>query len=176
MAEVGEYCRAFFVAGSATTTQMLSWMALILGREPDQRRMLVDDPTVIPNAVEEVLRLEPPSPSGGRWLTRDVELHGDVLPAGSVVMLHTAAASRDDREHERPDDLDVRRKIPRQLAFGTGIHLCLGAALSRLEGRVAFEETLRRFPDWDIDEERSAMRISSGLRGHFHVPFAPTRR
>jgi cytochrome P450 len=173
--EVGEYCRAFFIAGSATTTQMLAWMVLLLGRYPDCRRLLVEDPGRIPNAIEESLRYEPPSPSGGRWLLEDVELHGTTIPRDSVVMLLTGAASRDEREYERADAFDVTRKIPQQLAFGSGVHLCLGAALARLEGRIAFEETLARFPDWDIDEERAAMRISSGMRGWNTLPLTPGR-
>jgi cytochrome P450 len=168
--EVGEYCRAFFIAGSATTTQALSWMMLLLARNPDQRRALVQRRDLIPNAFEETLRLEPPSPSGGRWLFEDVEMHGTVMPKDSVVMLLTAAASRDDRVYEKADEFQIDRKISRQLAFGTGVHLCLGAALARLEARVAMEEILQRYQDWEVDEGNAVLRISSGLRGFFHLP------
>jgi len=173
--EVGEYCRGFFVAGSATTTQALSWAAVLLARHPEQRQQLAADPSLIPNAFEEILRLEPPSPSGGRWLLQDVVLHDRKIPRDSVVMLITAAASRDDRVYERPDQLDIQRKLRHQLAFGTGIHLCIGAALARLEGRVALEEILKRYPAWDVDEAAARMRISSGLRGFFSIPFRPVR-
>jgi cytochrome P450 len=98
-------------------------------------------------------------------------LHGTVIPKDSIVMLHTAAASRDDREYENADDLDVTRKV-RQLAFGHGVHLCLGASLARLEGKIALEETLIRFPEWSIDEAKSVMRLSSGLRGWKTLPFS----
>ncbi|MCW2527493.1 MAG: cytochrome [Pseudonocardiales bacterium] len=171
MDEVGAYCRAFFVAGSATTTQALSWLVLLLSQNPDQLRRLVESPELSGNAFEEALRLEPPSPSGGRWLFEDIELHGTVMPKDSVVMLLTAAASRDDRIYQNPDAFQIDRKITRQLAFGTGIHLCLGAALARLEGRIAMEEILKRFSDWEIDEAAGVMRISSGLRGFFKLPF-----
>jgi cytochrome P450 len=169
--EVGQYCRAFFVAGSATTTQALAWLVLLLAQNPDQMRKLVEAPELIANSFEEALRLEPPSPSGGRWLFEDVEMHGVVMPKDSVVMLLTAAASRDDRIYERSDDFIIDRKITRQLAFGTGIHLCLGAALARIEGKIAMEEILRRFSDWEIDEAGGVMRISSGLRGFSKLPF-----
>jgi cytochrome P450 len=173
--EVGEYCRGFFVAGSATTTQALSWAAVLLARHPEQRQRLVADRSLIPNAFEEILRLEPPSPSGGRWLLQDVVLHDRKIPRDSIVMLMTAAASRDDRVYERPDELDVERKLSHQLAFGSGIHLCIGAALARLEGRIALEEVLQRYPAWEVDEAAARMRISSGLRGFFSVPFQPVR-
>jgi cytochrome P450 len=174
--EAGDYCRAFFVAGSATTTQALSWAVMLLARYPEQRNQLISDPGLIPNAFEEVLRLEPPSPSGGRWLLQDVTLHGRLMPRDSVVMLMTAAASRDDRVYENADDLDVTRKLRHQLAFGTGVHLCIGAALARLEGRVVLEEMLQRFPAWHVDEARSTMRLSSGLRGFFTMPVRAGRR
>lgn len=170
LAEVGDYCRAFFIAGSATTTQALSWLMLLLARNPDQLRTLAEHRELIPNAFEEALRLEPPSPSGGRWLFEDVELHGTVMPKDSVVMLLTAAASRDDRVYENAGEFQIDRKISRQLAFGTGVHLCLGAALARLEARVAMEEILSRYQDWDVDEGNAVLRISSGLRGFFHLP------
>lgn len=170
--EVAQYCNAFFVAGSATTTQLIGWAAVLLAENPEQRRRLVQDPSLIPNANEEILRLEPPAPSGGRWLFEPVTLHGTLMPKDSVVMLHTAAASRDDREYERPDEMDVTRKV-RQLAFGYGVHLCIGAALARLEGKIALEETLSRFPEWSIDTSAAEMRISSGLRGWKSLPFTP---
>jgi cytochrome P450 len=163
-AEIGEYCRIFFVAGSATTTVMLAWAALLLHQNPAQRRRLIDDPSLIPNAIEEIMRLEPPAPSGGRWLLHPVTLHDTLIPKDSIVMLHTAAASRDDRVYEQPDIMDVSRKV-RQLAFGYGVHMCIGAALAQLEGRIALQEMLQRFPDWTIDEDTAKMRISSGLRG-----------
>jgi cytochrome P450 len=132
----------------------------------------VQEPSLIANANEEILRLEPPAPSGERWLMEPVELHGTVMPKDSVVMLYTAAASRDEREYEHPDEMDVTRKM-RQLAFGYGIHLCIGAALARLEGKIALEETLARFPEWSIDKDAAVMRISSGLRGWKSLPFTP---
>jgi cytochrome P450 len=143
---------------------------LLLARDPEQTRSLARDRELIPNAFEEALRLEPPSPSGGRWLFEDVELHGQVLPKDSVVMLLTGAASRDDRVYDDADAFQIDRKISRQLAFGTGVHLCLGAALSRLEARIAMEEILNRFDAWHVDEDNSVLRISSGLRGFFHLP------
>jgi cytochrome P450 len=101
---------------------------------------------------------------------KDVEMHGTVMPKDSVVMLLTAAASRDDRVYENAGEFQIDRKISRQLAFGSGVHLCLGAALARLEARVAMEEILNRYQEWDVDEGSAVLRISSGLRGFFHLP------
>jgi cytochrome P450 len=145
---------------------------VLLHENPEQRALLQRDSSLIAKAIEEILRLEPPSPSGGRWLLSPVELHGTVMPAGSIVMLHTAAASRDDREYADPDRMDVTRAV-RQLSFGHGIHLCVGALLARLEGKIALEETLTRFPTWTIDAASAQMRLSSGLRGWSTLPFTP---
>ncbi len=159
-------------AGNETVARFLGWAAVGLDRFPEQRRALVDDPSVIPNAMEEILRWEAPSPIQGRWTTRDVPLHDTVIPANSKVALLTGAANRDERAFPNPDVIDVRRPIGRHVAFGYGIHFCLGAALARLEGRVALEETLKRFPEWTVDYDRTEMVHTSTVRGYARVPIS----
>src|SRR5690606_36354767 len=119
---------------------------------PDARRELASDPSLIPNAVEEMLRWDPPSHYQGRWSTRDVTLHGETIPAGNRVVLITGSAGHDERKYEDPERFDIHRTFDRHVSFGLGVHLCLGAALARLETRVAFEELLKRFPDYAIAE------------------------
>ena len=157
-------------AGNETVARFLGWAATLLARNPGERAKLVSDPGLIPNAVEEILRYEAPSPVQGRWVTRDVELHGTVVPKGSKMTLLTAAGNRDERKFEDPDRLDVTRKIDQHLSLGFGIHFCLGASLARLEGRVALEETLRRFPTWTIDEDGLEWVHTSTVRGYAKVP------
>ena len=157
-------------AGNETVARMLGWAATLLARNPAEREKLAAEPSIIPNGIEEILRYEAPSPIQGRFTIRDVELHGSVIPAGSKVALLTGAADRDEREFDDPDRLDVTRRISRHVAFGYGVHFCLGAALARLEGRVALEETLARFPEWDVDAGGLEMVHTSTVRGYARVP------
>jgi cytochrome P450 len=169
---------AFFgmlsAAGNETVARFLGWAATGLDQYPDERRALAEDTSLIPNAVEEILRWEAPSAIQGRWLTRSVELHGTTIPENSKVALLTGAANRDERAFPDPDPdrIDVRRTIPRHVAFGYGVHFCLGAALARLEGRVALEETLKRFPRWTVDRANCEMVHTSTVRGYEKVPIS----
>ncbi len=157
-------------AGNETVARFLGWSAVGLDQFPGERRKLVENPALIPNAVEEILRWEAPSPIQGRWVTREVEIGGSVLPQASKVALLTGAANRDERMFADPDRIDVEREISRHVAFGYGIHFCLGAALARLEGRIALEETFKRFPTWSVDYDRSEMVHTSTVRGYSKVP------
>lgn len=157
-------------AGNETVARFLGWSAVGLDRFPDERRKLVDDPGRIPNAVEEILRWEAPSAIQGRWVTRPVTMQDTLLPEGTKVALLTGAANRDERMFSDPDVIDVERVIPRHVAFGYGIHFCLGAALARLEGRIALEETFKRFPTWEVDADRCEMVHTSTVRGYAKVP------
>jgi len=159
-------------AGNETVARFLGWAATGLDEFPDQRAALAADHSLIPNAVEEILRWEAPSPIQGRWTTRDVELHDTVIPRSSKVALLTGAANRDERMFPSADVIDVRRTIPRHVAFGYGIHFCLGAALARLEGRIALEETFKRFPTWTVDRDRCEMVHTSTVRGYAKVPMS----
>jgi cytochrome P450 len=160
-------------AGNETVARLLSWASVLLARNPDQRALLLDDPGLLPNAIEELLRYEAPSPIQARWVTRPVELHGVQIPAECKIALLTGSAGRDDREFAGADRFDVRRSFSRHASFGYGPHFCLGAALARLEARVALEETLRRFPAWDIDEDGLRWVHTSTVRGYEVVPFTP---
>jgi cytochrome P450 len=106
----------------------------------------------------------------GRWTTRDVEIHNQVIPSDSKVLLITGSAGRDERIFPDADRFDIRRKMDHHVSFGYGIHFCLGAALARLEGRIALEETLRRFPEWTIDMERAVPLHTSTVRGYHKLP------
>jgi cytochrome P450 len=131
---------------------------------------MAEDPELIPNAIEEILRFEAPSPVQSRFVTKDVEHHGQAVPAGSVMVLLNASANRDERQFENPDALDIRRKVGRHLSFGYGLHFCLGAHLARLEARVALEEVLRRFPEWDVDLDNAVQAHTSTVRGWEKLP------
>jgi cytochrome P450 len=161
--------RSFFsllaTAGNETVTKLLATAYTELWRNPEQRRILVEDPSWIPNAVEETLRFDPPSQYQGRVTTREVRVHGAVIPAGAKVLLINGASGRDERQFEDPDRYDVRRDIELHLGFGYGRHVCLGAFLARLESRIALEEFLARFPDYEIPEGGMERMHSSNVRG-----------
>jgi cytochrome P450 len=157
-------------AGNETTTRLIGWAGKVLAEHPDQRRELVEDRSLIPNAIEELLRYEPPAPHVGRYVTRDVEYHGQTVPEGSVMLLLVGSANRDDRRFPDGDRFDIHRTIGQHLTFGYGIHFCLGAALARLEGRIALDEVLSRFPEWDVDLDRAVLSPTSTVRGWETMP------
>jgi cytochrome P450 len=152
-------------AGSDTTVNALAWAAMLLGEHPDQRRMLVDDPTLIPNAVEEVLRFEPPSYHIARTVAEDVEIHGETVPAGSVIITLPGAANRDERQVPDGDTFDLTRAPVQSFTFSFGPHFCLGASLARLETKIALEAVLQRIPDWTVDRDSSVMTGGIDTRG-----------
>jgi cytochrome P450 len=176
--EDGSTCRlgksevlAFFsllqLAGSETTARLLGWASVLLARHPDERTKLLANRALIPNAVEELLRYEPPSPIQSRYVTRDAEWHGATVPAGSKIALLTGSAGRDEREYSDADRFNVSRAFDRHVSFGYGIHFCLGASLARLEGKIALEETLDRFQAWNVVDVE--MVYTSTVRGPAHV-------
>ena len=163
--ELVQYMSLVSAAGNETVANLMGWAGISLWRHPEQRKVLVDEPDRIPNAVEELLRYEAPSPIQARMVMRDVEVHGQPVPKGSKMALLTGSAGRDERVFADPDRFDVKRRIDQQLSFGHGIHFCLGAALARLEARVALEEMLARHPTWDVDEGNAEMVHTSTVRG-----------
>jgi cytochrome P450 len=169
-AEIHGFMGLISGAGNETVARFLGWSAVGLDQFPAERAKLAANPALIPNAVEEILRWEAPSAIQGRWVTRDVEFHGTVIPAGSKSALLTGAADRDERMWEDPDSIQVDRDLSRHVAFGYGIHFCLGAALARLEGRIALEETFKRFPTWSVDLDQCEMVHTSTVRGYAKVP------
>ena len=156
--------------GNETVARALSWAGALLAEHPDQRRMLVENPSLIPHAVEEILRYEAPSPVQARVATREVTLHGVTIPEGAVVLLLTNSANRDEREFPDADRFDITRQPGQHLAFGFGTHFCVGAALARLEIRVALEETLKRFPTWEVDWRNVERTHTSTVRGYHRLP------
>ena len=153
-------------AGNHTTNRLIGWTAKVLADHPDARRELLADPSLIPAAIEETLRFEPSSTQIARWLPHDAEMYGQTIPAGSAMLCCVGSANRDERQFPDPDRFDIHRKIGHHCTFGYGPHFCLGAALARLEGRVALEELLKRFPEWDVDLSRSEMGYAPGVRGY----------
>lgn len=157
-------------AGNETVARLLGWAAVVLAANPGERAKLVADPSLVPNAVEELLRFEAPSPTQGRVTLTDVELHGVTIPAGSPVAMLTGSAGRDPRKYPDPDRFDVERRFDRHLSLGYGAHYCLGAALARMEGRVGIEETLRRFPTWEVDPDAVTLVETNTVRGPASCP------
>ncbi len=157
-------------AGNETTTRLIGWTGKLLAEHPDQRRALVEDRRLIPAAIEEILRYETPSPVQARWVTAEVEHYGQTVPAGSVMLLLNGAANRDGRKFADGDTFDIDRNIDFHLAFGYGIHFCLGAALARIEGRIALDEVLKRWPDWDVDYDNAVQARTSTVRGWESLP------
>ena len=157
-------------AGNETVARFLGWTCTLLDRHPDQRAALVAEPSLIPNAVEEILRYEAPSPVQGRRTTCEIELHGSVIPKGGKVLLLTGSAGRDEREYPEADRFDVTRDIDRHVALGYGTHFCLGASLARMEARIAIEETLIRFPEWEVRWDETERVHTSTVRGYHRVP------
>jgi cytochrome P450 len=157
-------------AGVETTGRLFGWMGKVLAEHPDQLRELAQDRSLVTNAIEELLRYEPPGPNVARYVSEDVEYHGQTIPAESTLLLMLASANRDERRFEDPDRFDIHRKIGQHVAFGYGVHFCLGAALARLEGRIALEEVLNRFPRWEVVLEDARRAPTSTVRGWDSMP------
>ena len=168
--EVLTYTQVLAGAGNETTGRLIGWLAKVLAEHPDQRRDLVEDRSLIPAAIDETLRFEPTGPHVARYVARDVEYHGTTVPEGSAILLLVGAANRDERRYERPDEFDIHRTDGQHLTFGYGLHYCLGANLARLEGRVALDELLSRFPEWDVDYDNIELATTSTVRGWESMP------
>jgi cytochrome P450 len=168
--EVLTYIEVVAGAGNETTTRLIGWTAKLLAEHPDQRRELVEDRGLVPNAIEEILRYEPPAPHVGRYVATDVEIQGHPVPEGSAILFLIGAANRDERRYDDPDRFDIHREMGAHLAFGYGSHFCLGAALARLEGRIALDEILNRFPEWDVDLAGAKLAPTSTVRGWERLP------
>jgi cytochrome P450 len=158
-------------AGNDTTTRLIGWAAKVLAENPAQRRQLVEDPSLIPAAVEELVRFEPPAPHVARYVTRDVEVHGQTVPQGSAMMMLIGAGNRDYRQFG-PDaeEFNINRERRNHLGFSVGAHFCLGSSLARLEGRIALEEILKRFPEWEVDMPNAVFSTTSTIRGWDSMP------
>lgn len=157
-------------AGAETTAKLIGNCLVYLGRDRALRERIWADPSLIPAALEEILRYDAPSQFQGRTAGRTLEMHGITIPEGARVALVTGAACRDEREFENPDVIDIDRPRNRQLYFGQGQHFCLGKSLARLESRIALEELRARFPDYEIIEEGLTRTYQAHVRGFATVP------
>jgi cytochrome P450 len=169
-AEIFSFVLLLSAAGTETVARLLGWAGSLLAEYPEERAKLVADPSLIPNAVEECLRYEAPSPVNGRWVTADTEFHGQVIPKDSKLLMINGSGNRDERHFPDPDRFDVTRQIDRHLSFGYGAHFCVGAALARMEGVVALRELLKRYPTWAVDRDRTTMVHTSTVRGFAKLP------
>jgi len=172
--EVIIYVMLLAGAGNETTTRLIGWTGKTLAEHPDQRRELAADRSLVPQAIEEVLRYEAPSPVQARTMTRDREYHGVNVPEGSIMLLLNGSGNRDDRHFPDGDRFDIHRSIDHHLSFGYGLHFCLGAALARLEGRVALDEVLQRWTDWEVDWDGAKQAHTPTVRGWERLPVVAT--
>ncbi|OBH39456.1 cytochrome [Mycobacterium intracellulare] len=168
--EVLAYTAMIAGAGNETTARLIGFMGQLLSDHPEQRRELAADPSLIPGAIEETLRFEPPSPVQARYVAQDAEQYGRVVPEGSFMLLLNGSANRDPRRFTDPDRYDIHRQAGGHLSFGQGLHFCLGSALARMEARVAFEEVLKRWPDWEVDYANAERAHTASVRGWARLP------
>ncbi|MCU1352827.1 MAG: cytochrome [Acidimicrobiales bacterium] len=168
--EVLSYVNLLAAAGNETTTRLIGWTGKVLAEHPDQRAEVAEDRDLVPAVIEELLRYEAPSPVQARFVTADVEHHGQVVPAGSTMLVLNGSGNRDERKFPDGDRFDIHRTIDHHVAFGYGIHFCLGANLARLEGRVALDEVLKRFPTWEVDWDNAQQARTSTVRGWERLP------
>lgn len=163
--EVLHYTQVVAGAGNETTGRLIGWLAKVLAEHPDQRREVAEDRTLLLRVVDETLRLEPPGTNLARYMAKDFEAYGTTVPAGSAMLLMLGAANHDPRRYENPDAFDIHRANISHLTLGKGLHYCLGANLARLEGKVALDELLNRFPEWGIDYGTMQLASTSTMRG-----------
>lgn len=166
------FCFLLIIAGNETTTKLLGNALLALQRFPAERAKLLADHARIPDAIEEVLRYDGSTQAMARTLTTDVTLDGTTMHEADKVLLLIGSANHDETVFERPDVFDIDRPKQMHLGFGHGIHVCLGAALARLEMRISLEEILGRMPDYVIDEDRLVRVHSGNVRGYAHMPIS----
>ncbi|MEZ4289273.1 MAG: cytochrome P450 [Myxococcota bacterium] len=169
-ADAASHVSMLVIGGSETFPKVLASCLRRLWEYPDQRAMLVADPSGIVDAFNEVLRYDMPTQFLGRTVKRDLELHGRMLRAGQAVIFLYASANRDEREFEDPDRFDIRRRAPRFLSFGAGHHACLGTHVARMEGKVCLEVMLERFPEYEVDLDRATRFRTEFVQGFSSLP------
>ena len=169
-ADILSFCNLMIVAGNETTTKLIANALYWLWRHPDQRALVRADPRLVPGWIEETLRYDNSSQILARVLTREVSVRGVRMPKGSRVLLLVGSANRDEEVFAQPDAYDIRRDTSEMLSFGRGAHFCMGAALARLEARVALEEWWRRHPDYEVDPDGAVRVHSVNVRGFAHLP------
>jgi cytochrome P450 len=167
--EVLTYTSMVAGAGNETTTRLIGFVGQLLSDHPDQRRDLVGDRSRIPGAIEEVLRYEAPSPVQARYVAHDTECRGQQIPEGSIMLLLNGSANRDERRYPNGERFDIHRGGG-HLSFGQGLHFCMGSALARMQARVALEEVIKRWPDWEVDYDNAAKAHTTSVRGWAKLP------
>ena len=173
--EVLTYTSMVAGAGNETTTRLIGFTAQLLADHPDQRSALVSDPSLIPVAIEEVLRYEAPSPVQARYVSHDIDCRGRSISEGSIMLLLNGSANRDEDRYPDPDRFDIRRGAA-HLSFGQGLHFCLGSALARMQARVVLEEMLVRWPEWQVDYPSARKAHTASVRGWETLPITTDRR
>jgi len=168
--EIAGFASLLGGAGAETVTKLVGNAAYLFHRHPDEYRKVIDDPEKIPGAVEEILRYYPPSQYQGRYSVRPSTHSGVTVPAGYPTILVTGSATRDERFFDQPDTFNVDRQPTLALGLGYGIHSCLGAALARMESRIAIEELAKRWPSFAVDEAGLARVQMSNVAGYSNVP------
>lgn len=168
--EILGFCFLLISGGNETTEKLIANTVHQLARAPEQRGWILEDPSRIPGAVEESLRFRSPTQYMVRATTRDVEIHGETIPAGARVAMLIGAANHDPERFDEPERFDIRRVIERHMAFGFGVHFCLGARLARLEARVALEEIHQRIPDYEVDEAGVSVVHAGNVAGLATLP------
>ena len=168
--DVLTYCAVLAGAGNETTGRLIGWLTKVLADHPDQRAQVHADRSLLPKVIDETLRFEPTGHASARWVMHDVEYHGVTVPKDSAVLFMLGAANRDPRRYQNPDVFDINRPDGGHLTFGFGVHHCLGANLARIEGRIALDEMLNRFPEWDVDMSGASLAPTSTVRGWERLP------
>jgi len=168
--EIAGFATLLGGAGAETVTKLVGNAVVLFAQHPEQWQKILDDREKIPRAVEEILRILPPSQYQGRFSLADREFEGGRIPAGHPVLLLTGAATRDPRAFENPDEFDIERQPGISIGFGHGVHSCLGAALARMESRVALEELAARWRRIDVDVAGLRRVHMSNVAGYSHVP------
>ncbi|MBA2610028.1 MAG: cytochrome P450 [Actinobacteria bacterium] len=173
--EIAGFASLLGGAGAETVTKLIGNAVMLFHRNPEQWERVVAEPALAAPAVEEILRMLPPSQYQGRFSVEDVEFEGGTIPAGFPVLLITGAATRDPRAFERPDDFNIDRPASVAIGFGHGVHSCLGAALARMESRIAIEELAKRWQRLEVDESGLRRVHMSNVAGYSNVPVRVVR-
>lgn len=157
-------------AGAETVTKLVGNAPVCFADSPDQWQKILDDPEKIPGAVEELLRYHPPAQYVCRYTLKDFTLHGVTIPAGKPVLLINGSASRDERVYKNPDAFDIEREQGQNIGFGYGVHSCLGAALARMESKIALELMRERMPRFEVDRDGLRRVNMTNVAGYSQVP------
>ena len=168
--EIVEFATLLASAGSETVTKLIGNAIVLFSRYPAEWKKVLTDPATIPNAVEEILRFWAPTQYQGRYSLRESEWHGITIPADEPVFLLTGSANRDERAYDNADVFDIDREVGLSVGFGHGTHVCLGAALARLESRLAIEEFAARWPEYSVDDAGCRRVTMSNVAGFANVP------